>query len=612
MKVSRELLLIFFLFSSIQIFSQLDSISKPVFKRLTGLFYSHLENHLAEDTLLNEHFNYFAKDFNGNLAQPSQEIVLENREFDPLGFRFFRPNYRSHILTEKDILFHKNQKPYTKVFGLAGMRQEQILRLVHSKNIRRINYSVIFNRYKSVGFYKYQLAAVDNLISTLSYETKNQRYSLNYWFLFNKLRHQENGGLKNPADFDSLFRENKELLMVNLQSAKRTTRNLNTGLVQFIGLNKTMDSTRSRHQLFHKFQFNSDYYVFSDQNPESGFFPLIIYDSIRTKDSSIISKFRNSLGYLFNDKNSGWNANIHYTNEITTLKQSYSLQGVSSFQYIDTTFMNHILCAGVFRDKDFSKTKFEAQYVAAGNNQNNYSFEIFHVQKFNTLKSNIELNFLNEKRNADGIYQNYRSNNHFWSMNLNPVTTTQAKFVLNVLSGKFYISNQTRLIDNYIWFNTPDVPLQSESTILIMRNSVGSKFNLGPFRWDNRLNYQYTNKEAIISVAPIYLQSLFFYDGILFSGNLHLQTGFQINYYSSFNSNAYMPSLNSYYTSARRNVGNYPFVDFFINAEIKPVRFFFLIDHANQGLTGSSYQLTPGFPMQDRSFKFGFTWLFWD
>ena len=58
--------------------------------------------------------------------------------------------------------------------------------------------------------------------------------------------------------------------------------------------------------------------------------------------------------------------------------------------------------------------------------------------------------------------------------------------------------------------------------------------------------------------------------------------------------------------------GNYPFIDFFINTKIKAVRAFFKIDHLNSGWIGNKYQMTPNYPMNDRAFKLGISWRFYD
>ena len=85
-----------------------------------------------------------------------------------------------------------------------------------------------------------------------------------------------------------------------------------------------------------------------------------------------------------------------------------------------------------------------------------------------------------------------------------------------------------------------------------------------------------------------------------------------MQYYSEFYGNAYNVATNNYVVQTKKVTGNYPFVDFFLNARIRPVRFFIKLDHLNQGLTGNNYQLTPGYYQNDRAFKFGINWLFYD
>ena len=108
------------------------------------------------------------------------------------------------------------------------------------------------------------------------------------------------------------------------------------------------------------------------------------------------------------------------------------------------------------------------------------------------------------------------------------------------------------------------------------------------------------------------VNSAIYYQGNLFKHALQLQIGFNVQYYNAFNGMAYMPATNMYYVQTHSSVGNYPFVDFFLNARIKPVRFFIKIDHVNQGFSGNQYYLTPGYLQNDRAFKIGINWLFFD
>ena len=61
-----------------------------------------------------------------------------------------------------------------------------------------------------------------------------------------------------------------------------------------------------------------------------------------------------------------------------------------------------------------------------------------------------------------------------------------------------------------------------------------------------------------------------------------------------------------------KKYGDYPFIDFFINAQIKTVRVFIKVDHLNSGMMGNYYILTPRYPMNDRALKLGVSWRFFD
>jgi hypothetical protein len=83
-------------------------------------------------------------------------------------------------------------------------------------------------------------------------------------------------------------------------------------------------------------------------------------------------------------------------------------------------------------------------------------------------------------------------------------------------------------------------------------------------------------------------------------------------YTSAYYANAYMPATGQFYIQTEKKYGDYPFIDFFINAQIKTVRIFIKVDHLNSGLMGNYYMLTPHYPMSDRAFKFGISWRFFD
>ena len=129
-----------------------------------------------------------------------------------------------------------------------------------------------------------------------------------------------------------------------------------------------------------------------------------------------------------------------------------------------------------------------------------------------------------------------------------------------------------------------------------------------------RLNlyYQSTNKSSLIRIAPGAATGSIYYTGNLFKNNLQLQIGVQGEYYQKFKAYAYMPATNQYYLQNRVSVGEYPFVDVFLNARIRPVQFFVKIENVLYGALVSNYSFVPAYIQPDRAFRFGLTWMFFD
>ena len=50
--------------------------------------------------------------------------------------------------------------------------------------------------------------------------------------------------------------------------------------------------------------------------------------------------------------------------------------------------------------------------------------------------------------------------------------------------------------------------------------------------------------------------------------------------------------------------------DFFLNAKIKTVNFFFTVSHFNAGISGYNYFTALHYPSPDRYFKLGLRWMF--
>jgi hypothetical protein len=116
----------------------------------------------------------------------------------------------------------------------------------------------------------------------------------------------------------------------------------------------------------------------------------------------------------------------------------------------------------------------------------------------------------------------------------------------------------------------------------------------------------------VIRLPDFVLQHALYYEKDVFKKAMRLQVGLQFRYITGIYSDAYMPATSQFFLQNNRKVGDYPYVDFFINARIKMVRIFLKVDHLNAGLSGTGYSNTPGYPWNGRAFKLGVSWRFYD
>ena len=91
-----------------------------------------------------------------------------------------------------------------------------------------------------------------------------------------------------------------------------------------------------------------------------------------------------------------------------------------------------------------------------------------------------------------------------------------------------------------------------------------------------------------------------------------MQTGFDLYYQTRWYGYAYMPATGRFYVQREKRLGNYPFMDAYLNVKIQRLRFFFKLQHFSSKLFGPDYFTVVDYPMNQLFFKIGFSWTFYD
>ncbi|HKC68391.1 MAG TPA: putative porin [Bacteroidia bacterium] len=562
------------------------------------------ESSKATDTTLDNIHNYYQTGVLGNMGLPSYSLIAEQtKHTSATFFSWNKLNNQKDLITEDDPLYFRTEKVYTKITAAVGLKQEQFLKLVHSQTIKKkVNVSLLFNRYSCTGFYLQQQSLTTNILLSSNYKTDNGRWGYNAYYLFNKLKYQLNGGIVSDTMVGSTTYPASNLIPTNFTSgsAKQLIKTSAMSFNTFFRLNEK-DSAKSSHYLVYETNYQSNYILYVDGQADTiGGSRNTYFSAINgSHDSTGTRIFSNSLLYKFNAANGKFIFYGGYKNEAIKYHQH---------RFIDTVGFNNLIKAGFILNTHKHMLYATADYVVSGFNSNNY--EINANYRFN-IKDNfyITAQAQSQSRLPDFNLLFYTGNRFIWANNFSAIQTQNATFTLTHKKYKFYVGAFIQQQQNQVYFNTEALPTQYNGSTLITRFFAGKDLKLAFLHFNNYVNYQTTANTDIIRLPNWVTTHQLYCEGKFFKKNLWLQVGFQARYISSFMANAYMPATNQFYLQNEKSYGNYVFIDFFISAQIKPVKFFLMAQHLNQGFMGNNYILTPNYPMPDRSFKAGLCWM---
>lgn len=230
--------------------------------------------------------------------------------------------------------------------------------------------------------------------------------------------------------------------------------------------------------------------------------------------------------------------------------------------------------------------------------------------------------------NPTFYYRHYHSK-HFWWDN-----DDMAKIIHSRIEGLFtYEKTKTTLrvafdnVKNYTYFamgydisdnnlrtaNTLSVK-QSSSAISLLTLAVEQNFKLGPLHWENVVTYQKSSNSDVIAVPDLNIYTNL-YLKFKIAHVLKCDFGADARYFTKYYAPDYSPALGQYCVQTGDNkteVGNYPVVNVYANFHLQHTRFFVMMSHVNAGSGNRAYFFTPHYPLNERVFRFGVSWNFFN
>ncbi len=238
---------------------------------------------------------------------------------------------------------------------------------------------------------------------------------------------------------------------------------------------------------------------------------------------------------------------------------------------------------------------------------------------------------------ADGYFHHYAPtfyytkyhSRHFWWDNddLKSVNHTR-------LQGRFSLQRtQTQLrvavdnISNYVYFGTSynvdgerrlynaAFVRQETENISVLTATLDQKIKMGLVNLDAQLTYQKSSHDDVIPVPALNLYANL-YLRFKIAHVLDCDLGADVRYFTKYYAPDFVPGIAQFAVQenkdSRVKLGNYPIVNVYANFFLKHARFFVMMSHVNHSGEGGNAFLVPHYPINQRLFRFGISWNFFN
>jgi hypothetical protein len=632
-KINLILLLTLLFFTGFSVAQQYDSTFYPADSN--GVFYFH--NHLdiysplqltsIDTTLydfevydpLNREILFNASLGNVGLAYKDIDFKLTSKT----GFDYGIHTFDVYLFDEGEIKYYVNPRPYTEVAYTTGANKEQLFTVQHDQRIfRRLTLGLDFELINSLGGYQRQKSDDSRVVGKIQYFTENLRYGIIANYSNSKASVRENGGIL----FDSIYEENLEpsrsIIPVKLNDADNLLRRSGVYLQQYFQLSKKEKSfyddslNRSNKirlkfgRIAHSFNYKRNYQIYTDLDPDVAYYPAVYIDSTETRDSVFFQTMENTFSW----------SNSDYLNRLRP-QPFVVLFGIKQQiaevhdTLVKSTF-SHFAPYGSIRLRPHPVVTVEADgaYIITGDEyQGDFDLNVLgtlEILRKRPYKTAINLAFDLNNHAAPYFYQHYFSNHFIWDNGFNKVKTRKISAFLTQRDLKLGVDLYR--IQDYLYIDADTLPAQFNQSFEILKAYLHKQFRVGKFDFDARFIYQQTSEKSIVRLPVFMTYFTTTFNLNMFKGALKTRSGFDVYYNTKYYADAYMPAIRSFQIQNNKEIGNFFYVDFFLNFNVKRTRFFMKLQNLLSVFGESDFYAVPHYPLQDLGFKFGLSWRFHD
>ena len=221
-------------------------------------------------------------------------------------------------------------------------------------------------------------------------------------------------------------------------------------------------------------------------------------------------------------------------------------------------------------------------------------------------------------------YKSFHSRYAWWDEDLNKIFRARVEGTFSFHKAKLKVGIES--IQNYVYLqesqeNGTNATLatrkygievaQTKENIQVVSATLSHALRWGVLNWENEWTFQQTSNSVLPLPTLNVWSNLFLRFRI--AKVLDTELGADVRYFTEYYAPAYSPAVGMFAVQApshRTLVGNYPWVNAYVNFKLKGVRFYLAYNHVNQ--SEGKYFLVPHYPTNQRMLQFGICWTFFN
>ena len=583
----------------------------------------------------------------GNIASPATSACFPEIPAltDDLFIRYFEP----YIFVPDRQVYYRARSPFTQgTYTSAGTKinQEQIMDIIHTQNINKyFNAGLLFNVLSGEGQYTFQRNKKKSFSLFSSYI--RDRYAGFAHVSWNNIFEQENGGVMDPHDLVTDKPKDVPMKLGFQNNARSRVKNMNFELLNYYAFGRyasdkdTLGTAAEENddiphlpmgwgRLVYKLKYQRTGHGYNDDDPLSGFYRNIYFDSTTTYDTAYFRVWENEVALELQsnpEKKFSLGSRFGLVNEMEkysansrwdTLIQGHS--GDTLITRMHENFNSNTAIFGKIFNDIGGKFRWNARarIYLFGYKAGNTEFYGDIREVFRKDKNPSYLHLYGHFKVTRPVFRlNHFSSNHF-------VWENDFKFIKDIMVGGAYrmpsiyagIALEATFMNQYVYFDSLALPAQHDGSLVLYSLELNKDFHVWKITFMNNICLQQSSNTDVLPLPLFnFRNTTAFNQDIHFrktGGLVRLQIGIDLYYQSRWYGYGYMPATGQFYVQHNTKIGNYPFMDAFINIKVQRLRFFFKVQDFNSSFMGPHYFTVVDHPMNQMFFKIGFSWTFYD